>query len=498
MAEPKETDKKPPRTPFTRNTWLYIGSVVILIIVVVTFIGAPVATSTVGSNRPVFGQYDGEDIMYQPGNFFARQYEVIAQSLRDSGNSDNLELQLRLAWREAFNRTVLHKAVQHIAEEAGVVVSEDKVDEMIAQDPRFIVNGRFDAEAYRNTSNQERFSLRNFHRENAVFDQVIQDTLTGAQFSSAERDFVAAMTGPQRSFDVVRFPFSEFPEDQVVQFVADNENLFTLVDLAVITLPDREEAERIRREAQSPGNPFGDLARTYSRDLYADQDGEIGEIFGYELQQELTNPASLDTILNLQEGEISEPVETTSGWSFYFALTSPQIPSTNDEAILEEGRSYMQVYEQGRIQDFVRDRAEQFVVTAKADGFGAAVADAGRDVYTTEYFPINYGNMQIFPQIQSGEIPELSDGAYRQSFFEAAFGIGDGEVSEPVVLRQAAIVMSVRDERAASEEDREFITEYYDAIARQLYAQGVENAFIDDELLDDNFNSAFQRFVIGN
>ncbi|HKL21436.1 MAG TPA: hypothetical protein VJ904_06490, partial [Tichowtungia sp.] len=66
MAESKDTEKKNPRTPFTRNTWLYIGSVVILIIVVVTFIGAPVVTSATGSTRPVFGRYAGEEILYQP------------------------------------------------------------------------------------------------------------------------------------------------------------------------------------------------------------------------------------------------------------------------------------------------------------------------------------------------------------------------------------------------------------------------------------------------
>lgn len=498
MAEPKDTEKKKSRPSFSRNTWLYIGSVVILVIVVVTFIGAPVATSTVGSRRLVFGRYGNEDILYQPGNFFARQYEVIAQSLRDAGNDANLELQLRLAWREAFNRTVLHKAVLAEAEDAGITISESKVDEMIAQDPRFQLNGRFDADAYQNTSNQERFTLRNFHRENAKFDRVVQDALSATRFSEAEKQFVGEMTGPQRSFNVVRFPFSEFPEDQVTAFVSENRDLFTTLDLAVVTLADEEEAASIREQALQPTNPIGDLARTYSRDLYADQDGQIGTAYAYEIQQELTDPTAIDALLQLDEGETSEPIETTSGWSFYQALAAPEVPEEIDETLIAEARTYMETYEQGRIQDYVRAEAETFAQTAASAGLTETAADAGREVVSTGFFPINYGNVQFFGQVQSREVPELSDAAFREDFFETAFSLEQNEVAEPILLRSSAIVLSLREERPVDPEDVTFISDFYDAIARQFYSQGIETAFVDEERLDDNFNQAFNRYVLGN
>ncbi|MFP4153617.1 MAG: SurA N-terminal domain-containing protein [Alkalispirochaeta sp.] len=498
MAEPKDSEKKKPRTPLSRNTWLYIGSVIILIIVVVTFIGAPVATSTMGSQRLVFGRYGNDDIIYQPGNFFARQYEVIAQSLRDAGDQTSLEMQLRLAWREAFNRTVLHKAVIAEAENAGIAVSESRVDEMIAEDPRFQVNGRFDSDAYRATSNQERFTLRGFHRENAVFDQVIRDALTGTRFSSREKRFVGELTGPQRSFDVVRFPFSEFPEDQVLSFISENPDLFTTLDLSVVTLGTEEEAAEVRSRADEEGTPFGDLARTYSRDLYADQDGQIGPVFGYELQQELTNPADLAQLLELDEGEISPLIETTTGWAFYQADAEPTRSDVENEEVLSEARRYMEVYEQGRIQDFVRAEAERFAEVAGTDGFGAAAGSVGREILSTGFFPINYGNSQFFGQIRSNDIPDLSDAAYREDFFEIAFSLESEEVSEPILLRQSALVLRLRDERPVDDDDVEFITEYYDEIARQFYSDEIEAGFVDEEKLEDNFAQAFNRYVLGN
>ena len=497
MAESQETSQKPRKTGMTRSRWLYIGSLIILVIVVVTFIGAPLITSTAGRGRLVFGRYGGEEIIYRPGNFFARQYEAVAQSLRDSGNQANIELQLRVAWREAFNRAVLQTAILQQVERADMRVSENRVDELIAADPRFQLNGRFDSDAYESTSNQELFSLREFHRETAKFDQFVRDVLTGSQTAEAERAFVASMAGPERSFDVVRFAFAEFPENQVRAFGVENPRLFSTLELSVVTLSTQEEAEQIRRQAQEPGNPVGDLARQYSRDLYADQDGDMGAMYGYELQQELIAPEDLDALLSLQQGEISQPLETTAGWAFYQAVEPPQPFDPSDEAELAEVRSYMQNFEQGRIQDFVRGEAEEFVAAAQADGLTAAAADLDRQVLSTPFFPINYGNLQLFGQLQSAEIPDLANAAFRQDFFETAFSLEPEAVSDPVVLRQSVVVLRLREEREALSEDVTFVSNFYDSLVQQFHSDAIEGVFVDQDELDDSFSQAFNRYVLG-
>lgn len=481
----------------SRSRWLYIGSLIILIIVVVTFVGAPLITSTAGSARPVFGSYAGEEIEYSPGNFFARQYETIAQSLRESGNDANLELQLRIAWREAFNRAVLHTALMQEADDGGMNASAEAVDELIASDPRFQVNGRFDADRYRGISNQERFALREFYRQNAVFDQMLTDVLTGSQSSAAERAFVAGMSGPERSFDVVRFPFSEFPDEEVSQFAGENPDLFTSLELAVVTLANEDEAQQIRSQALEPGNPIGDLARTYSRDAYADQDGQIGTIYGYELQQELVNPEDLEAILALEPGELTEALETTAGWAFYELLETPEAFDPQGSGAIDTVRAYMQNFEQGRIQDFVRAAAQDFAETARTEGLATAASAAERDVLSTPFFPINYGNLQLFGQVQSTQIPELSNAAFREDFFRAAFSLQGDEVSEPLALQQSVVVMRLREEQPVSDSDVSFITDFYDSLLRQFHSDSVRDAFIDEERLDDNFNQAFARFVLG-
>lgn len=496
MAESQE-EKKTSRAANARNRRLYIGSLIILIIVVVSFVGAPIISTLGGGGQMVFGQYAGEEIRYQQGNFFARQYEAIAQSLRDSGQTADLDLQLRIAWREAFNRTVLHTAILDHAENTGMDVSSDRVDELIASDPRFQSNGRFDPAAYERIGSQERFSLRNFHRESAIFDQFITDVLTGTKSSAAEREFVAQMSGPERSFDVVRFPFSDFPEAQVRTFAEENPELFTELDLAVVTLATEEEAQQIREQALEPGNPIGNLARTYSRDLYADQDGEMGTIYAYELQQEMINPEDVESLTQLEPGEISDPIETTAGWAFYEALDTAEAADLAQDDTLEAVRSYLQNFEQGRIQDFVRSEAEEFVAGAQDGGFAAFAESEGREVRTTPFFPINYGDLQLFGQLESSQIPELSDAAFRETFFQTAFSLEEDAVSEPISLRRSVLVMQLREERPARESDIAFIDQYYDTLLRESRSDEIESAYVNDELLQDNFAQAFNRYVTG-
>lgn len=496
QPDKRERDKK---TIGGRSKGLYIGSVIILVLVVVTFVGAPVVGGMGGSGNLVFGRYAGEDIAYAPGNFFARQYEGVAQQLRDSGNEMDIEWQLRLAWRQAFNSTVLRTAILHTARQSGARVSEERIDERIARDPRFNQNGRFDVAAYRATGNQERFQLRNFHRENTLFERVVEDILGGAPISPREVEFVANMSGPERSFDVVRFPFSRFPESQVVLYAQDEAELFAELNLSVITVATEEEAQRVRQQATEPGNPFGELARTFSRDAFADQNGEIGSVWGYELQQELLSPESLTALINLSPGDISTPVETTSGWAIYRAEEGVVPFSADRPEAVATARSFMQTFEQGRIQDFVRDEATQFVASfdPATESLNARAGEIGLSVASTNFFPINFGNQQIFNTPRATDIPDLTEAANRERFFEIAFALEEDQLSEPVLLRQAVIVLRLREERDLGEDGGFIVREFYDSLHQQFLSEEVEDAYVQRDLLQDNFNQAFNRFILG-
>lgn len=492
--ESKETASK---SSLQRHPGLYVFSIFILVLIVVTFIGAPAVTGTSSRGQLSFGRYDKTEISYQQGNYFARQYDSIAQTLRDAGDGSNLELQLRLAWREAFNRTVLHTAVLKAADDAGLRVSENRVDELLATSPQFQENGRFSAALYSRLSNQERYNIRKFYRESEMFQLVVDDVLVGGKTSESESEFVASMASPERSFRVVRFPFTDFPDEEVISYAEENKDLFTTLNLQVVTLSNEGEAEQVLSQARS-GSPVDDLARTYSRDVYADQGGSMGEISAHEIERLLSDPTDLEQILNLSAGESSGLLETVGGWAFYTAVSDPEPLDISDPDRLAQVREYIEIYAQGLVQDYARERGDAFAVSARESSILTTATDEGLEVLETPTFPINYGNVPIFGRVQADSIPDLADAAYNTQFLETAFSLKDGEVSNALILRESAVVISTLEEQEVESETMDSIVQYYPYLTQQYQSEEIEPAFVDRDKLEDNFNQAFARYILGN
>jgi len=495
--ESREKQEPAQKNSFQRHPAIYVFSVFILVVIIVTFIGAPAVSGSSSRGRLTFGTYGHEEISYQPGNYFARQYDAIAQSLRDAGQGANLELQLRLAWREAFNRTVLHTAILQAADTSGVRVSEQKVDELIAVSPQFQENGRFSPSLYASQSSQERYNIRKFYREEQIFDVVVTDVLTGGKVSSAESDFIGTMAGPERSFQVVRFLFSDYPDSELISFARENAQIFTTLDLQVVTLATKSEAEQILSQARS-GNPVDDLARTYSRDIYADQGGSMGKVAAYEAERLLKNPDDLSILVGLQPGSTTDVLEIVGGWAFYHAVSAPVPLDLDREESIQQIRDYVEIYEQGRIQDFARARADTFAATARNGSLLATASEQGLDIVETPYFPVNYGNIPVFGRVQADGIPDLADGAYNETFLETAFSLETGGISDAIILRDSAIVISLLDERQVEEQTIGFIVQYYPYLKQQYQSEEIEPAFVDRDKLEDDFTASFARYILGN
>ncbi|MFW5812476.1 MAG: peptidylprolyl isomerase [Alkalispirochaetaceae bacterium] len=501
MAAKKEKEnqeKSPKPSQFNRHPALYIGSVVILVIIVVTFVGGPLVGGGQTEGRIVFGEYNGEEIAYVPGNFFARQYEAIANQVRSQGDNTNLQLQLRQIWREAFNRTIFHTAVTQRAEAAGMRITESRIDRAVAQLPQFQENGRFSAERYQNTSSSEIFALRRFVEESLRYERVVADVIDGPKVSEGEIAFFREMAGPERRFSFVRIPFSAFPDSEVVAFAEDNESQFESVELQVINLRgSREEAEEIHRQAVEGESPFEDLAREHSTGALADQGGDLGRTFAFELQRDLADGEDAEQVFATAEGEIAPLVETPQGGAIYRVNSPVRGFDPADPQDLERVRSYMETFERGFIEDFVREQAERLAGSAREESLESAADAEGLEVSGTEFFPINYGDAPYFSQLSQGEGEQISEAAQTERFFLEAFGLEEGEISQPIVLRRAVVVLRMDEEREVEEEETEFLADYYPFLAQENQSRQIRLSFIDEEKLEDNFIDTFNRVILG-
>lgn len=493
----KDEEQKPHRSP--RNTALYIGSVIILVIVVVTFIGGPAVGSAVGgSNRVVFGEYDGTDIEFVPGNYFARQYEILAEQARDSADAESFELQLRSIWRQAFNRTVFHTAVMAEAARTGMTVSEARIDREVAQSPRFQENGRFSPEAYQRASSTEKFQLRNYLRQTIIYDQFVTDKISNLRHSEAELEFFKDMNSPERQFRLATFAFSDYPEEEVVAYGRENSFRFQSMELSSITITTSEQdAESILRQYRDRTASFEDLARAHSRDMFAEDGGHMGEVYYYELERDFEDPDVLSEIFALRPGEVTDVLETAFGWAIYRADDTAVQPDFTTEEMIETVRNYLNSFERGRVEDYMRERAGEFAAEARQTGFDQASEQFGVQPILTAFFPINYGNAPFFGAVETEDGNQISNAAFRDSFFEEGFALDAEEVSDPVALRDYIAVLTLVEERTPDEESLEFVESYFPFVLQQYQAEEVERTVLDQDKLVDNFSQTFNRYVIG-
>ncbi len=496
----KAEDKVKQRSLAGRSPLLYVFSVIILVVIVVTFVGAPVATGFVGETQPVFGRYGDRDIVYSPGNYFARRFQQIAEQADISQtNQQEFQSQLRNLWRQAFNDAVFHAAVLLEAEQSGMAPSHELLDRTLAQHPAFQEDGRFSSRRYRQMPQQERQSLRDYLREVLIQQQFVEDKLQALRTPAPETTFVASMSGPERRFQYVAFSFEEVPEQPVLDYAREFSFRFQEANLSRITVrSSQSDAERIREQIADRTASFEDLAQAHSVDAYAEQGGEMGWMRYYELEPDFLDPQLLDEVYALDVGEVSPVLEARDTWMIYRLNEPVRQPDPQDPATLATVRRYMSAFERGIIEDYLIDQADEFRDLAQQAGFQQAAQQLGLTVLESEWFPINYGNMPIFSPVRGREGNLLRTAAYREDFFRELFGLSAGDVSPAITLQNGTLVATLIDQRAPDETDIEFLRSYYPFLVQQMQGEELERSFIDRDKLTDNFNQAFTRYVIGN
>ena len=494
--KPPRNSQEPQKHRSTGKTLTYIFTVVLLVLIVVAFVGTPALGGVATGARPSFGSYAGREIVYEPGNYLARQYQDIARRVQQQG-LEVTELLIRQIWRAAFERAVLHEAMMVLAEEADVSVSTRAVDRAVAQWPEFQENGRFSRSAYDAMPSQARFALRQFLRGVLIEEKVREDLYGAVQSSPAEREFFKRMAGPERQFQFVQFGPADFPESEIVSFGQRFPERFRRMDLSVISVGNEADARRIREQAVARQVSFEDLARTHSRDVYAEDGGDMGRVYSYELEPDFENVARIDEIFALEPDEISPVLRTTFGWAIYRADGPTVEPDFADENVVAAVRDYLSTFERGLIEDFVSDRARDFAEQAREEGFEAAAAAVDRSPQLTGYFPINFGNLPYFGTVGAQTNQTLASAAFREDFFRALFALDEGAVSDPFLVRDSVFVFQVANERVPDDEDVEFLELYAPFIVREFTQQQVQRTVIDEDKLVDDFTRGFNRAVLG-
>jgi hypothetical protein len=496
---------------FKTRPFIFIGTIVVLVIVVVAFVLVPaIVPEAARSGADLnFGSYNKIPINYVPGNYFARVQRSLAQNMRDSINENNSFLITYQIWREAFEEAVTRTALLDEVKLAGYTPPSEVVDRRMAERPEFQENGRFSPVKYREYDNATRMSLWREMQSSIALEKYISD-VTGLRVSSTEADFIAAMTSPQRRFDMVAFPLTSYPDSEVAAYFNENPGLFRVTHLSKITVVSSEtETQRILDSIRNGETSFEDAARTYSQDSYADRGGDLGLKMVHELVTEVPNAEDRESLAALANGDYSPVYRLENGWAFFRCEAAAYPADISDSANLEKVRNYLMNNERGRVEDWVFDLAENFVNLVRDNDFDTAALMRGLEKKSFGPLAINYGErrslsvyyggsssdgVDLFTALSSFSIDELYLAGSAENFWRAAFFTPIGSPANPIVVGNNVLVLYPVEELPPETEGADSIKNMYTAYwVSYNMEQSLKPFFLRSKKFQDRFGEAFRQ-----
>jgi hypothetical protein len=487
----------------TTHPLMYAGLVVLLVVIVVTFVlagpGGPLGRGGGGaSGSLVFGSYQGREIAYYQGSYFAQERDRIASQVAKSSTSQaDTEAMTQSIWYQAFLSTAEHMAILAQVEQAGGVVTEDAVDKALLGHGAYLdEDGKFSETRYRATAASERANTRSITRESLLSGIFVTDVLYGVKDGARETEFLKSMALPERSFQFVSWPFSSFPADAVRAFGEANTSRFQRIKLSRILVKSSEsQASEILKKIEEKTSTFEELARTYSKDTYADKGGDMGWRYAYDVEADFDARETAQKVLTLKAGELSQVLKGTFGWLIY-RCDSEAVPADfTNETVQQDVKTYITTYEKGKIEDYFNERAGQLSRRAAEAGFDRAVKEMGLKAVATEYFPVNLSGIFSFAPVKANPDTETpTNAAYSEDFFFRAFSLGKDQVSAPIILDDRILVLKLAGERQLPESTASLLGNYVSYLASQSVQTDLAQALLTTDRLKDDFAATFSKY----
>jgi len=487
---------------FKQNPALYIGSVAILVLVVVTFIGGDLLSGGRfggGGGDLTFGYYDKVPISWVPGNMFSQNYDQVLQDYRSQGmDANDLRYEAQV-WREAYDATVVHTAILRIMDRSNSYsVSDKKRDRYIIEElPYFKENNRFSLALYRQMPRANRDRLEKQIKEYLTRTMFLDDAFN-TLIPSSEADFIANMSATTRMFDMVLFKVDDYPDEEFIAFAGENAELFNSIHLSRISVNSEREAARILDSIKDGIVLFEDAARSQSQDIYADRGGDMGSRFFYELDRDIPDTSARQAIFNLGKDEYSNIINNNGEWSFYRVEEGLTEANFDDTTVMERVRSYVRNYRRGLMEDWAFAQAQVFVDEAKESSFDNAARSRLLEKQSFGPLPINYGGLGIFTSLESFTITglnshELGNIARNENFWKIAFSTELNTPSEPLVQGSNVLVFFPTEQAEADENSVDNISSMYSYWVENITRQSLNSYFLHHPKMEDNFWDVYYR-----
>ncbi|MDR1507235.1 MAG: peptidylprolyl isomerase [Treponema sp.] len=438
------------------NPPLFIGTIAILVLVIVAFVFLP-AIPNIGDGadraNPAFGYYGDIPINVMQDNYFGRTVDLFSRYGFFSGNDSTM-------WQQAFYMALTHTAVLDEMKKAGYKAPEEQVNREMAQHPDFLENGRFSVTKYRNYDKNRLSSLWKATEEDYIEKQY-KNAYGGLPVSTGEKKLIGEMSSLERTFRMVMFPRSAYPDSEVASYGASNPAPFNMVHLSKITLGSEKDARQVRDSVLNGSMNFEDAARTRSTDVsYKDQGGDMGVRMAFDIYTMIPDETERQTVLSLKNGEYSDIVKDPNGWAFYRAEQNPYAADLSQSENLAKVRAYMSQMAGGVVEGWLVARAEEFVSRLGEDGFEQAAEDAGLEIKLFGPVSLNYGNLPVFNTLDTNDAA-FREAIYNENFWHRAFTVPLDSPSAPFTLGTDVVILEALEETVKDETGKALTADFF-------------------------------------
>jgi parvulin-like peptidyl-prolyl isomerase len=483
-----------------KNPFIYAGTVVFLVVVIVAFVFFPTSTGASGGGTLTFGSFAGKPISYTQGSYMVREVQAISEANPSSDDSE-LGNQMRnyQIYRQAFELAAVHEGILDAVRTAGLVIPDQIIDRKILTLGQFQENGAFSTRLYRQMGTSQRLDLRTQLKDD-ILVQTYANPVYNIKPSSKELEFLGSMAKDTRTVEYALFPLSSFPDSEVLSWAQSNSTLFKRLKLSRITMAKESELKALRAKIEG-GLAFADAAKKSSTDSWATQGGDMGLRFFHELQDELSVKTDADAVSALQKSGLSSVLKTSSGAFALYKLEDAAKPADfADPAVLADARSRIMGIEHAKAEDWALAKAKAFAALPAAD-FAANARRESVEVKSVGPFSLDYGNLTLnlygqsaplFTPIPTSGAPELASASRSEKFLTAAFGLAPGAVSEPLILGENVLVLKVKE--AVSTPDSGMLAFYYPYLMKQKIDEDVKANFLASPKFKDDFSKVYLKY----
>jgi hypothetical protein len=488
---------------FKQSPGIYIGSVVILVLITVTFVGGDFLSGRYrgSSGDMTFGYYDKAPVTLIPGNVFAQYYEQVLRYYQSQGADLSNFYTTSQVWRQAYEMAVTHTAILQMMKRSNYSVPEKTVDRQVAQLPQFQENGRFSSALYNQMSDSSRLTLWRQVQDELAKQTYYSDFLYGLMVSSGEADFIGEMNSIMRSFEMVSYSLDNYPESEYQSYAREKADLFRTVHFSKISVNSSErEAKKILDSIKNGAITFEDAARAQSQDSFASKGGDTGIRYYYEIESEIPNVTDREVIINLRRGEVSDCFNIDGSWVIFRIEDDIKPANFNDYTVMDRVKSYLRNFDRGRMEDWAVAQINEFIRDAQDSGFDNAALQWNLDKYSFGPLSLNYAGVELFTALESfsdSGIPQqdLQSLSRNENFWKIAFSAKLNTPSQPLVQGNNVLVFFPVEEINIDEAAIESVASAYKFYwVNMLAEQSLQPYFINNPRLDDRFWDTFFKY----